>query len=287
MADAAITWRLRTRTLDLTDGVLMGILNVTPDSFSDGGRYIDETAAITRGLEHVAEGAAIVDVGGESTRPGAEPITPDLELQRVVPVVEALAGEGAVVSIDTSKPTVAEAALVRGAEIVNDVTSARAPGMAELVAASGSGIILMHMQGVPATMQDNPQYDDVVSEVEAFLVQRLNTVAAAGVAEDRIAVDPGIGFGKTLRHNLDLLRGLDRLTRHAPVVLGTSRKGFLGALTGIEEAAQRDLATAVTTALGFARGARVFRVHDVASSRQALTVANAMVAAKAPDGNGF
>ena len=263
----------------------MGVLNVTPDSFSDGGRYIDETAAITRGLELIAEGAQIVDVGGESTRPGAEPIPPDVELQRVVPVIEALAGEGAVVSIDTSKPSVAEAALVRGAEIVNDVTAAAAPGMAELVAASGAGIVLMHMQGTPATMQDDPEYDDVVSEVEGYLAQRLETVAAAGVAEDRIAVDPGIGFGKTLRHNLELLRGLGRLGRHAPVVLGTSRKGFLGALTGVEDAAQRDLATAVTTALGFAHGARVFRVHDIESSRQALSVASAMVAGKVPDGN--
>jgi len=189
------------------------------------------------------------------------------------------------VSIDTSKPTVAEAALVRGAEIVNDVTAASAPGMAELVAASGAGIILMHMQGTPSTMQDKPHYEDVVTEVSEYLGQRLNTVAAAGVDEDRIAVDPGIGFGKTVQHNLELLRGLHRLSRQAPLVLGTSRKGFLGALTGIEEAAQRDLATAVTTALGFARGARVFRVHDVGSSRQALSVASAMVAAKASDGN--
>lgn len=263
----------------------MGVLNVTPDSFSDGGRYVDETAAITRGLELLAEGAEILDVGGESTRPGSEPIPPDVELQRVVPVVEALAGEGAVVSIDTSKPTVAEAALIRGAEIVNDITAAKAPGMAELVAASGAGIVLLHMQGSPSTMQDDPRYDDVVSEVEEYLVQRLNAVAAVGVAEDRIAVDPGIGFGKSLQHNLDLLRGLDRLSAHAPVVLGTSRKGFLGTLTGIEDASQRDLATAVTTALGFALGARVFRVHDVASSKQALSVANAMVTAKADDGN--
>ena len=263
----------------------MGVLNVTPDSFSDGGRYLDETAAISRGLELIAKGAQIVDVGGESTRPGSEPIPPDVELQRVVPVVEALAGEGAVVSIDTSKPSVAEAALVRGAEIVNDVTAARASGMAELIAASGAGVVLMHMQGNPATMQDEPRYDDAVSDVEEYLVQRLNTVAAAGVAEERVAIDPGIGFGKTLQHNLELLRGLGRLSRHAPVVLGTSRKGFLGALTGIEDATQRDLATAVTTALGFAHGARIFRVHDVASSRQALSVASAMVTAKAPDGN--
>lgn len=263
----------------------MGVLNVTPDSFSDGGVYIDETAAITRGLELMDDGAEIIDVGGESTRPGAEPIPPDVELQRVVPVIEALVGEGAVVSIDTYKPSVAEAALVRGAEIVNDVTAARGPGMADLVAASGAGIVLMHMQGSPQTMQDDPQYGDVVSEVDEFLLQRLNTLAAAGVEEGRIAIDPGIGFGKTLQHNLELLRGLDRFARHAPVVLGTSRKGFLGKLTGVESPAERDLATAVTTALGFASGARVFRVHDVASSRQALRVANAMVAATGDDGN--
>lgn len=261
----------------------MGVLNVTPDSFSDGGLYFDETAAITRGMELVSDGAAIVDVGGESTRPGAEPVSPDIELQRIVPIVEALAGEGVVVSIDTSKPAVAEAALVRGAEIVNDVTGATAPGMAELVAAAGAGLVLMHMQGSPATMQDDPTYQDVVSEVEEFLLRRLNTVTAIGVDADRVALDPGIGFGKTLDHNLELLRNLNRLARHAPLVLGTSRKGSLGAITGIESAAGRDVATAVTTALGFANGARVFRVHNVAYSRQALEVANAMVTPKEPD----
>ncbi len=228
----------------------------------------------------VSEGAAIVDVGGESTRPGAEPLAPHVELERTVPVVEALAGEGVVVSIDTRNPSVAEAALVRGAEIVNDVTGAAAPGMAELVAAAGAGLVLMHMQGTPETMQDGPSYDDVVSEVEEYLLRRLNTVTAMGVDPDRVALDPGIGFGKTLDHNLELLKNLGRLSRHAPLVLGTSRKGFLGRVTGIERAADRDLATAVTTALGFANGARVFRVHDVVSSRQALSVANAMVTAK-------
>lgn len=286
MNSPAHTWALRTRSLDLTHGVLMGVLNVTPDSFSDGGRYFDETAAISRGLEMVAEGASIVDVGGESSRPGAEPVAPEVELQRIVPVVEALAGEGVVVSIDTSKPEVAEAALVRGAEIVNDVTAASAPGMAELVAAAGAGLVLMHMRGTPATMQDRPLYDDVVAEVEEFLLRHRNTVTALGVDEARVAVDPGIGFGKTLDHNLELLRNLGRLSRLGPLVLGTSRKGFLGTLTGVEIAAERDLATAVTTALGFANGARVFRVHDVASSRQALTVANAMVATERPVENG-
>ncbi len=261
----------------------MGVLNVTPDSFSDGGLYVDEVAAITRGLEMVSEGAAIVDVGGESTRPGADPVSPDVEAQRVVPIVEALAGEGVVVSIDTYRPAVAEAALVRGAEVVNDVTGAAAPGMAELVAAAGAGIVLMHMQGTPPTMQEDPKYDDVVSEVEEYLLRRLSTVTAIGVEPARVAIDPGIGFGKTLDHNLELLRNLSRLGRHAPVVLGTSRKGFLGRITGIERAGDRDLATAVTTALGFVNGARVFRVHDVAASRQALAVANAMVAAREPE----
>lgn len=256
----------------------MGVLNVTPDSFSDGGRYADETAAITRGLEMMAEGAGVIDVGGESTRPGSEPVPPDLELERVVPVVEALAGEGVPVSIDTSKSVVAEAALVRGAEIVNDVTACSDPGMIDLVAASGAGLILMHMKGTPRDMQDNPTYHDVVSEVEEFLLQRIGTVTAGGVDEARVAIDPGIGFGKTLEHNLLLLASLDRFARHAPLVLGTSRKGFLGKLTGVERAEDRDLASAVTTALGFASGARVFRVHDVTASRQALAVVSAMVA---------
>ncbi len=255
----------------------MGVLNVTPDSFSDGGHYADETAAITRGLELVAEGADIVDVGGESTRPGSEPVAPDAELQRIVPVVEALAGEGVAVSIDTSKPVVAEAALVRGAEAVNDVTACSEPGMVDLVAASGCGLVLMHMQGSPRDMQEAPTYRDVVAEIEEFLVRRINTVTAGGVEESRVAIDPGIGFGKTVEQNLDLLRNLDRFARHAPLVLGTSRKGFLRRLTGVEEPEERDLATAVTTALGFAGGARVFRVHNVVASRQALAVANAMV----------
>lgn len=277
------TWKLRTLELDVSAGLLMGVLNVTPDSFSDGGLYVDETAAITRGLELVSDGAAIVDVGGESTRPGAEPVSPEVELRRIVPIVEALAGEGVVVSIDTYKPVVAEAALVRGAEIVNDVTGASAPGMVELVAAAGAGLVLMHMQGSPETMQDDPRYEDVVSEVEEYLLRRLNEVTAGGVDPERVALDPGIGFGKTFDHNLELLRNLGRLATHGPLVLGTSRKGFLGRITGVDRAAERDVATAVTTALGFINGARVFRVHDVSSSRQALSVANAMVTTKEPE----
>lgn len=256
----------------------MGVLNVTPDSFSDGGLHYDETAAVARGLEMVEEGADIIDIGGESTRPGSTGVPADVEIQRVVPVVEALAGEGIAVSIDTSKPVVAEAALVRGAEIVNDVTACSAPGMVELVAAAGSGLVLMHMQGEPRDMQVNPTYDDVAAEVEEFLIQRIAAVTAGGVDESRVVIDPGIGFGKKIEHNLALLRNLDRLARHAPVVLGTSRKSFLGSLTGVERAEDRDLATAVTTAIGFLGGARVFRVHNVPASREALGVSTAMVA---------
>lgn len=275
-------WRLKSTELDLSRGILMGVLNVTPDSFSDGGRFYDETAAIGRGLEMASEGAEIIDVGGESTRPGSEPVPPDVERQRVVPVVSALAGEGVTVSIDTSKPSVAEAALVAGAQLVNDVTACSEPGMIDLVAAAGCGLVLMHMQGRPRDMQVAPSYHDVVGEVERFLVERMSAVAAGGVETGRIAIDPGIGFGKTLEHNLELLRNLDRFCAHAPVVLGTSRKGFLGALTGVAEPDERDLATAVTTAVGFLHGVRVFRVHDVPSSRQALAVAGAMVAGGAP-----
>ena len=260
----------------------MGVLNVTPDSFSDGGRFLDETAAISRGLEMASNGAEVIDVGGESTRPGSEPVSPDLERQRVVPVISALSGEGLLVSIDTSKPSVAEAALVAGAEIVNDVTACSEPGMTDLVAAAGCGLVLMHMQGKPRDMQAAPSYHDVVGEVERFLIERVSAVSSDGVDPERIVIDPGIGFGKTLEHNLELLRNLERLTAHAPVVLGTSRKRFLGTLTGVAEAEDRDLATAVTTAIGFLRGVRVFRVHDVPSSRQALAVAAAMVAGGAP-----
>jgi dihydropteroate synthase len=276
------SWRLKNTELDLSRGILMGVLNVTPDSFSDGGRFYDETAAISHGLEMASQGAQIIDVGGESTRPGSGSVPPDVERQRVVPVVSALAGEGVTVSIDTSKPSVAEAALVAGAQVVNDVTACSESGMIDLVAAAGCGLVLMHMQGKPRDMQVAPSYQDVVGEVERFLVERMSAVSAGGVETGRVAIDPGIGFGKTFEHNLELLRNLDRLSAHAPVVLGTSRKSFLGALTGVTEPEQRDLATAVTTAVGFLHGVRVFRVHDVPSSRQALAVAGAMVAGGAP-----
>jgi len=259
---------------------IMGILNVTPDSFSDGGRYADTAAAIEHGLALAREGAAIVDVGGESTRPGAAPVSLDEELRRVIPVIEGLAGAGvgAVISIDTSKFEVARAALDAGATFVNDVTAFRAaPQMAALVAASGAECALMHMQGEPSTMQNAPRYGDVVAEVRDFLRERVAFAVDSGVARELIVVDPGFGFGKTVAHNLELLERLDELTALGrPLLIGTSRKSFLGALTGRPEEG-RLAATIATNVIGLINGASVFRVHDVAPVRDALAVAAATV----------
>ena len=222
---------------------LMGVVNVTPDSFSDGGLYLDPRAAIEHGVSLEQEGAAILDVGGESTRPGAEPVALDEELRRVMPVIEGLleAGAGARISIDTSKAAVASAAIVAGATLVNDVTALRGdPGMAGVVADAGVDCCLMHMLGDPRTMQDDPQYQDVVSDVKAFLERRMAYAIDAGIAEERILLDPGVGFGKTIEHNLELLRRLDELVALGrPVVIGTSRKSFLGKLTGRSDPAER------------------------------------------------
>jgi dihydropteroate synthase len=256
----------------------MAVVNVTPDSFSDGGLRLDETAAIEAGRAMASQGADIIDVGGESTRPGADAVPVDEELRRVLPVIEALASDGLIVSVDTSKPEVARAAVESGAEIINDVTAAAHEEMAVAMADSGAGVILMHMQGTPRTMQESPSYQDVVAEVASFLADRARRVIEAGVGADHIAIDPGIGFGKDVVHNLTLIARLETLVGVGyPVVLGTSRKSFLGRLTGIAQPAERDQVTAVTTALGFERGARVFRVHDVVSSRRALSVAGAIV----------
>ncbi len=256
----------------------MGVLNVTSDSFSDGGLYLDRADAVAAGRAMVEAGADVVDVGGESTRPGANPVPVDEELQRVLPVIEELASDGMIVSVDTSKAEVARAAIGVGAEIINDVTAAASEQMTEAMAESGAGVILMHMKGTPRTMQQDPVYEEVVGEVASFLSGRAAHVIGHGVAAGSIAVDPGIGFGKTTRHNLEVIDGLARLASLGfPVVLGASRKTFLGTLTGIEDPASRDGVTAVTTALGFDRGARIFRVHDVASSRAALRVAAAIV----------
>jgi dihydropteroate synthase len=255
---------------------LMGVVNVTPDSFSDGGLFLDADAAVEHGQRLVAEGADIVDVGGESTRPGADPVDEEEELRRVLPVVERLAGSGARVSIDTAKAGVARAALDAGASIVNDVTAFRqSPEIAGLVAQRGAGCVLMHMLGEPRTMQQDPRYDDVVSEVRAFLEERLAFAVGEGVPEERVWLDPGIGFGKTLEHNLELIRRLDEIVAIGrPVVIGTSRKSFLGKLTGRPER-DRVAGTIATNVMALERGASVFRVHDVAEVRDGLTVAAA------------
>ena len=255
---------------------------MTPDSFSDGGLYLDPGAAVPHALELVGDGAAILDVGGESTRPGAEPVPEDEERRRVVPVIEGLvaAGAQAQISIDTSKSAVAAAALDAGATLVNDVTAFRGdPAMASLVAASGADCCLMHMLGEPRTMQKDPRYEDVVSEVKAFLEERMAYAVSAGVAEERILLDPGIGFGKTGAHNLELLARLDELVALGrPVVVGTSRKSFLGRLTG--RATDELLpGTIATNVLAYDRGAAVFRVHDVRPVHDALAVAAATVRA--------
>jgi dihydropteroate synthase len=262
---------------------IMGVVNVTPDSFSDGGRYLDREAAIAHGLELEREGAAILDVGGESTRPGAAPVDEHEELARVVPVIEGLVarGAGARISIDTSKLAVAEAAVGAGAGLVNDVTAFRGdPAMASFVGGAGVDCCLMHMLGQPRTMQEDPRYDDVVSEVKAFLEERMAFAVAEGVGEERILLDPGIGFGKTLEHNLELLRRLDELVAIGrPVVIGTSRKSFLGKLTGRSDPGQRVAGTIATNVLAYVQGVRVFRVHDVAPVHDALAVAAATVTA--------
>jgi dihydropteroate synthase len=259
--------------------VIMGIVNVTPDSFSDGGLFLDADAAVEHGLLLAAQGAAILDVGGESTRPGADPVPEDEERRRVIPVIERLAGGGqeGLLSIDTTKATVARAALDAGATIVNDVSAFRFdPALAGVVAASGAGCCLMHMLGEPRTMQDDPRYDDVVSDVKAFLEERLAFAVGEGVAEERVWLDPGIGFGKTVEHNLELLRRLDEIVAIGrPVVIGASRKSFLGRLAGGRDEGERLPGTIAANVLALERGATVFRVHDVAQNADALAVAAA------------
>jgi dihydropteroate synthase len=257
---------------------LMGVVNVTPDSFSDGGLFLDEEAAVAHGEELARDGASILDVGGESTRPGAEEVSVEEERGRVEPVVAALAEVGHEVSIDTSKSEVARAALEAGAAIVNDVTAlGHDPDIAALVAEEDAGLVLMHMQGEPRTMQANPTYDDVVEEVKAFLVERTEAAVAAGVAEERIWLDPGIGFGKTLEHNLELLRRLGELRELGrPLVVGTSRKSFIGKIDG-SEVGERLGGTIASSVLAAAEGADVLRVHDVREAAEALKVAAAIL----------
>ncbi|MGH8924944.1 MAG: dihydropteroate synthase [Acidimicrobiia bacterium] len=275
-----MTRRWATRRGDLSLGVplLMGVVNVTPDSFSDGGQFPTSESAIAHGLRLVEEGAALLDVGGESTRPQAEPVALEVELERVLGVVAGLSQAGAVVSIDTLKGAVAEASLDAGAAIVNDISGGSDPALLEAAARYRAGLVLMHMQGTPQTMQDDPRYDDVVSEVGDFLASRARVAMQAGVAPERICVDPGIGFGKLQQHNLALLAGLPRLQMLGfPIVIGISRKAVLGRITGEQEPARRDLATAIGVATLWNRGVDVFRVHNVAACREALLVAMAIV----------
>jgi dihydropteroate synthase len=256
---------------------VMGIVNVTPDSFSDGGEFFDPERAIAHGLELAAEGADILDIGGESTRPGAKAVASGEELLRVQPVIEALAPGEVPISIDTSKAVVAEAALDAGASMVNDVTALRFdPELVDVCAATGCEVVLMHMLGDPRTMQENPIYDDVVDDIKAFLAERIEYAVSRGVDEDRIWVDPGIGFGKTVEHNLELHRRLGELSELGrPIAFGSSRKSFIGKLTGAE-VNQRVGGTIASNLIACANGARMLRVHDVKPMRDALTVADAI-----------
>ena len=261
--------------------LVMGIVNVTPDSFSDGGSYLEADAAIAHGRDLLAAGADLLDIGGESTRPGAAAVGAAEEIARVAPVIEALAGDGASVSVDTSKAVVAEAALSAGAGIVNDVTALADPEMASVCAARGPGLILMHMKGTPRTMQDNPVYGDVVVEVREFLAERMRSAIDAGIDEGGIWLDPGIGFGKTVEHNLELIARLGELADLGrPIVIGASRKNFIGAITG-REVGDRLGGSIATNVLGLVHGADVLRVHDVAETIQAVRVAERIIG---PDG---
>ena len=251
--------------------LIMGVINVTPDSFSDGGRFAGPEAAIAEAQRMAAQGASILDIGGESTRPGAAPVDPEAEAERILPVIAGLSDLP--LSVDTRRASVAARALGAGAILVNDVSSGADPEMFPVVAAHGAGVVCMHMRGEPGTMQEDPSYADVVPEVEGILLARAGAAEAAGVARDRILIDPGIGFGKTLAHNLALLRALPRLAGHGlPVLVGPSRKSFLGQITGREVGDRQDATTAAITLCAF-HGAAVVRVHDVPAARDAAAVA--------------
>jgi dihydropteroate synthase len=270
------TWTIRGRAVSLARPLIMGIVNVTPDSFSESGAHASYQAALDHAKQLIDDGADLIDIGGESTRPGAADVPADEELQRVLPLIEALASGDVPVSIDTSKPVVMRAALDAGAAIVNDVAALRAPGAVEVVAASSCGVVVMHMQGTPRTMQTAPAYADVVSEVSDFLRERVGALVDAGVARERIVVDPGFGFGKTAAHNFALLRQLGRFAAlGVPLLVGLSRKSMLGVATG-RAVGERVVASAVAAVLAVQRGARIVRVHDVAATRDALRIWNAI-----------
>ena len=279
-SEVGAVWRCGDRLLPIGARTLvMGIVNVTPDSFSDGGMFQDAAGAVKHGVRLLEEGADLLDVGGESTRPGADPVGTDEERSRVLPVVEGLRREApeAIVSVDTRKAAVARDAIAAGADVVNDVCAGADPEMFDAVATGGAGMILMHMQGEPATMQQDPRYDDVVTEVRAFLAERIEAAVAAGIGRDGLCIDPGIGFGKNLEHNLALLRSIGSFRELGVAVLaGASRKRFIGELSGVADAAERrdgSLAAAVWCA---AQGVDIVRVHDVGPTVQALRVADAI-----------
>jgi dihydropteroate synthase len=282
MGSAVLDLSLRTH--------IMGILNITPDSFSDGGRFtggrdISVEEAVESALKMAEEGADIIDIGGETTKPGAQPVPLDEELARVVPVIEGIRRHSRVpISIDTYKPGTAKAALAAGADIINDIAAGGylcdGPGMLELAAATGAPIMLMHMKGQPRDMQADPRYDDVAAEVRGFLLGRAKEAEAAGVAPDKILLDPGIGFGKNLAHNLTLINRLDELAATGyPVVLGTSRKAFIGRLTGVSDASDRVDGTVASSVAGIMKGAKVIRVHDVKAAKRAAAVVDAIIRA--------
>lgn len=274
-------WQHRRGVADLSrHGLIMGVLNVTPDSFSDGGSYFDPAAALDHARELIAEGADIIDVGGESTRPGSEPVSVEEELRRVCPVIRAIRAESDVlISIDTSKAVVADEAVKAGADIINDVTGLTGdPAMPEVAARSGTGIVLMHMQGEPRTMQVAPHYEDVVAEVREFLRQRISLALSYGMAAERLAIDPGIGFGKTQEHNLALLRETGRLAElDRPVLIGVSRKSFLGRITGSTALEDRAWPAVAVTSFCREAGAHIFRVHEPKPHREALRMTEAIL----------
>ena len=263
--------------LDLSRPLVMGIVNVTPDSFSDGGHHLKTDAALNHAHQLVAEGADILDVGGESSRPGALPVNVQEELDRVMPVIEELRGIPVPISIDTCKPDVMRAALAAGASLINDIDALQQSGALEAVAASDAAVCLMHKQGSPQTMQAQPDYADVVGEVKSFLLARIAATEAAGIARERIVVDPGFGFGKTLRHNLDLLRGLGKLSGlGVPVLAGLSRKSMLGAITG-QDVDHRLHASVAAALIAVQHGAQIVRVHDVRATVDAIKVWQAVI----------
>lgn len=275
-------WRTKNRKFDLTPGPLViGIVNVTVDSFSDGGKCLDPRSAVEHARRLEEEGADIIDIGGESTRPGAEPISAEEEMARVLPVIWELAPAArCAISIDTYKAEVAEAALAAGAEIVNDVGGLRDPAMARVVAEAGAGLVIMHMRGEPRTMQEAPAYEDVTREVREFFRQSFATAISCGMKPEQIAFDPGVGFGKTVEHNLALIKKIAELrVEDRPLVLGASRKAFLATVTGAREMSERLPPTVALTVLGRALGVNIFRVHDVLENVRALKIAEAVLRA--------